>query len=95
MWLCQLLSELHVPQSEPTTLYSGNQSAIALSHDAKFHARTKHVNICHHFIHEKVNNGDINILYCPTNEMTANIFTKGLAKPKHSKFTEELGVLPA
>jgi hypothetical protein len=95
IWLRQLLDGLQIPQEGPTTLYADNQSAIALSRDPQFHARTKHVDIQHHFIREKVANGDIDIIYCPTHEMVADVLTKGLAKPKHTKFSGDMGMLQA
>jgi hypothetical protein len=95
IWLRQLLEELHFPQSKPTTIHCDNQSAIALVRDAQFHARTKHIDIRHHFIRDKLEDGTINVIYCPTNDMLADILTKGLAKPKHEHFRSEIGVRPA
>jgi hypothetical protein len=95
IWLRQLLDGLQIPQERPMTLYGDNQSAIALSRDPRFHARTKHVDIQHHFIRGKVANGDIDILYCPTHEMVADVLTKGLAKPIHTKFSGDMGMLQA
>ena len=45
LWLCSLLSQLFATDFEPTTLFSDNQSAIALMKDHQYHARTKHINI--------------------------------------------------
>ena len=45
LWLCSLLSQLFAMDFEPTTLFSDNQSAIALMKDHQYHARTKHINI--------------------------------------------------
>ena len=46
IWLCTILSELNSTFEEPTTLNCDNQGAIVLAKDNKFHARTKHIDIC-------------------------------------------------
>jgi hypothetical protein len=35
------------------------QGAIALAKDPMYHARTKHIEVQHHFVHEKVARGAI------------------------------------
>jgi hypothetical protein len=92
VWLRQLLHELFVPQENPTQLLMDNQSAIALTRDAQFHPRTKHIDIQYHFIREKLGDGAIYITYCPTHDMKADLLTKSLAKPRHKFLREELGV---
>ena len=71
---------------------SDNQGAIALAKNPIEHARTKHIDIRHHFIREKLESGDINIAYCGTGDMVADILTKGLARDKHEKHTREMGL---
>lgn len=95
IWLRYLFEGLGYAQTEPTIIFGDNQSAIALTQDAQFHARSKHFDIQNHFVREKIEAGIIEIFYCPTNEMLADVFTKGLPKPKHQKFMKELGMLPA
>lgn len=58
----------------------------------QYHKRMKHFDVKHHYIWEKVNDQSITIEYCPTKEMTANIFTKPLPKPKFQKHKAELGI---
>ncbi len=48
--------------------------------------RCKHVDIKYHFIRSSVNNGDITLVYCPTNEMVADVLTKPATKCKMMKF---------
>ena len=60
---------------DPITLYSDSQSAIALTKDGSYHAQTKHIDIQYHFIWFIVQNGSINLIYCPTEEMTADILS--------------------
>jgi len=95
IWLRHLFNGLNLPLKGSTSIHADNQSAIALSKDSQFHARSKHIDIQHHFIREKVGDGSIELVYCPTDEMLADILTKGLSKAKHEKFTRELGLLPA
>ena len=63
VWLKQLLSELQIEQSKPTVVYEDNQSAISMAQNAQFHGRTKHIDIRHHFVREKVKDGTIEVKY--------------------------------
>ena len=73
-------------------MFSDNQSAIALTHDHQYHARTKHINVRYHFIHWVVENGALRLVYCPTADMVADALTKALPSPKVKHFAECLGL---
>ena len=47
-------------------------------HD-KVRNKTQTLDIKHHFIHEQVANNNVELRFCPSNEMVADLFTKGLA----------------
>ena len=74
----------------PMLINSDNQSAIALAKDNRFHACTKHVDIRHHSICYTIENGKIQLQYCLTEEMTADIFTKALPSLKVKHFASQL-----
>jgi len=95
LWIHKLLKELSFLHSLslPTTLYCDNQGAITLSKDAKFHGRTKHIDVHFHFIRQTVTSGDIELTYIPTAQMTADIFTKSLSRVKFEKFRSDLNVM--
>jgi hypothetical protein len=95
LWIHKLLTELSSIFSFtlPTTLFCDNQGTIRLSKDATFHGRTKHIDVHFHFIRQTVSQGHINLIYCPTDDMIADTFTKSLARFKFEKFRKLLGVI--
>ena len=92
IWLRRLLSKLGICFDSPTTIYEDNQGAIDISKNPKHHDRTKHIDVCHHFIRERVATNEVAVVYCPTDNMTADILTKGLGSVKYRKFRDGLGV---
>ena len=77
------------------TLHCNNQLAIALTKDNAHHTRTKHIDIRYHFIRYAVQDGKIKLVYCPTNENTADILTKALPSLKAKHFAAALGLRAA
>ena len=94
IWLRSLLSDLGQELTSPTNIFEDNQGAIQLAKNPKFHNRTKHVDVTYHFIRERVNSNEISVTYCATNEMKADIMTKGLSKVLFEKFRCMLNVYP-
>jgi hypothetical protein len=92
LWLRNLLAEVFEPLSAATMLFLDNQSVIALTCDHQFHARTKHIDVCYHFIHWVVENGTLHLVYCPTADMVADALTKVLPLPKVKHFAGCLGL---
>ena len=75
------------------SIFSDNQSCISLSRNPTFHARTKHVEIQHHFVHDKIENGDIDLVFRGTQDMVADVLTKSLTREKHYKFKEMMVII--
>ena len=92
LWLRRIIGEVFQPLEKPITLHSDSQSAIALTKDGSYHAQTKHIDIRYHFIRFKVQNKSINPIYCPTEDMTADILTKALPNSKAKHFARLLGL---
>ena len=95
LWLRSFIGEVLVPLDEPITLFSDNQSAIALAKDHQYHMHMKHIDIRFHFICWVVNDGKIHLVFCPTNDMVANTLTKALPSPKVKHFAAKLGLRAA
>lgn len=82
IWLNGLKSELYSVQSS-IVVYGDNKGAIDLCKNVKFQARTKHIDVRHHFIRDHVQKGTIQMLRVSTKEMVADVFTKGLPHEAH------------
>src|SRR5260221_6275038 len=71
-----------------------NQSTIALAENPIFHARSKHIKVCHHWVHEKIEDSMIQLDYIPMADQIVDIFTKPLNSEKFQKFCDALGLVP-
>ena len=91
-WMRKLLEDLHAEQIEPTVIYADNQPAISIAQNPQYHSKTKHIDIKHHFVWEKVSDNTIKLEYWPTSKMLADILTKGLSYDKFSQLGELSGV---
>jgi hypothetical protein len=92
LWLRSLLGDIFAPVQGPTTLFSDNQSAIALTRDHQYHPRTKHIDVRYHFIRWVVEKGSLRLVYCPTADMVADALTKALPSAKVKHFASCLGL---
>jgi KUP system potassium uptake protein len=64
---------------EPATVYQDNLSTIAMIRNGSPTShRTRHINIRFFFAKDLETRGEINVEYCPTEDMIADFFTKPL-----------------
>lgn len=90
LYLKSVIQELLNSNSVKVTMFVDNQSAIRIIENGVINRRSKHIDVRYKFIHEKVKNGDVTIKYCSSNEQTADIFTKILAKVKFIYHTNKI-----
>lgn len=93
VWIRRLMMDLGYDKLISTTLFGDNQGSISLSRNPVFHACTKHIEIHFHWIREKIQDGSINIKFCSTEDVVADILTKSLDKGKLETFRRDMGLL--
>ncbi|XP_028109674.1 uncharacterized protein LOC114308301 [Camellia sinensis] len=93
-WIRMLLANLHISVPVPT-LWCDNLSAIAMSNNPVFHARTKHIEVDYHFVRERVASKKLHICHIPTSDQVADIFTKPLSVARFQYLQLQLNVLPS
>jgi hypothetical protein len=75
----QLMGEIfNAPITGTTTIWEGNQSAIAYPPNALVSEKTKHIGLKWHFLKAHVEHGTIRLRYLPTSPMVEDMFTKPL-----------------
>lgn len=58
-----------------------------------YHARSKHMEIQHHFVREKIESKEIDLIYCNTSDNVADIFTNPVGKIKFKIYRKKLDVV--
>ncbi|KAB2602155.1 hypothetical protein D8674_003160 [Pyrus ussuriensis x Pyrus communis] len=94
-WLRFVLEDFGEEQVEPTVLMCDNTSAIAIAKNPVFHQKTRHISRKFHFIRDAIQENEIELVYCKSEEQMADILTKALPKEKFNYFREMLGVKSA
>ena len=94
IWIRNLLESMNFKQEDATILFEDNQGSIALAKNPKDHSRAKHIDIKYHFVRHAVEEKNIQLVYCPTENMMADILTKGLPKPRFEQLRLFLGIKP-
>ena len=92
VWLRSLYVNLKLEMTAPTVVYEDNQSAICIAKNPQSHGRSKHIDIKYHFIREQVQQKTIEVKYCKTEDMIADLLTKGLGKEKFEKLRSMTGL---
>ena len=69
-----------------------NQGCIALVKNSTHHSRTKHIDVQHYFIREKLENQEICLKYCPTEDMILKVLTNSLVEDMHQALTKGMGL---
>lgn len=85
IYLRNLMKDLGYELKEATTLFQDNQACISMAKNPTNHQRRKHIDIKYHFINEAIENHQIRIVYCKSEDMHADIFTKPLSKTKFQR----------
>ena len=86
-----MVADLGIKEDMPL-LHCDSQSAIQLSKNPMFHAKTKHVDVRYHFIREVLEDKQIQLVKTHTSENPTDLLTKGLPKESFAHFCELMGI---
>ena len=91
-WFGGLCRELRLIDNSPITIMEDNQACIKFANDARFHQRSKHIDVRHHFIRDEIDNKAISLVYCPTEEQLADALTKPLDRVKFAAAVDDMNI---
>ena len=92
-WWRRIWLNFDCEQSIPTIIFDDNQGCIALAKNPVEHERTKHIDIRHHFIREMVESQVIDVQYVCSEEMLADLLTKGVSRDRHVKLCKLMNLV--
>ncbi|XP_075633672.1 uncharacterized protein LOC142606162 [Castanea sativa] len=88
-WLRSLFKDLGVSLSTPL-IWCDNISSISLASNPVFHARTKHLEVDYHYVHDKVVRKELDVRYICTTDQVADVFTKGRSSARFKLLANKL-----
>ncbi len=88
IWLINFLSHQGY-NVKKKVIYQDNQSAIRMEKNGRnaCTGNSRHVDIRYFFVHDRVRSGNLEVIYCPTDRMVADFFTKPLQGSIFRKFS--------
>jgi hypothetical protein len=92
LWMKATLNDFGI-KFKQVSLLCDNESAIKLTNNPVQYARTKHIDVRHHFIRDHQQKRDILIEIVATDDQLADIFTKPLDEKRFCKLRNELNIL--
>jgi hypothetical protein len=88
-----LLCDLCIPLFSPPKLWCDNIGATYLSINPVFHACTKHVKIDFHFVHDRVADKSLQVLFIPNkDDQLVDVLTKPIVSTRFKDFYYKLHV---
>lgn len=88
------LQELSLHDLTNVVVFNDNLGAKKLADNPIFHSRSKHIDLRHHFIRDALHSGQLRIEHIPTEDMTADVMTKALPRPKHIRCLRVIELAP-
>ncbi|KAE8713459.1 hypothetical protein F3Y22_tig00110209pilonHSYRG00092 [Hibiscus syriacus] len=92
-WVAALLDSMGIELQGTPVIWCDNSSAISMSANLIYHAKTKHVELDVHFVRENVATNKLKVNYVPSSHQVADGFTKALSKDYFNVFRQRLGVV--
>ena len=77
--------------AEAIIIKEDNQGAIALAQNPVAHSRTKYIDTRFHHTQDALEQGTIDIVYCPTSEIVADLCTKSIPRGQFEKLRALMG----
>ncbi|KAJ4719028.1 Retrovirus-related Pol polyprotein from transposon TNT 1-94 [Melia azedarach] len=81
LWMKRFLQELDFKQQQ-YVVFCDNQSAIHLSKNSSFHAKSKHIDVRYHWLRDALNDNMFELEKIHTNHNASDILTKTLPREK-------------
>jgi hypothetical protein len=76
VYVRRLLGDLGIDVRAPTVVFEDNQAVISIASAEALSKRLRHVDIQYHYIHEKVADGTVTLVYRDGEQQAADILTK-------------------
>jgi len=81
--LTLFLSLTKLPLPIPFPIFCDNQSTCTIANTDTISSQTKHIDVCHHFIHQHINDGIFNTIWIPMSNIGAGQSVRSCGKARN------------
>ena len=92
LWMKKLLHDYGIPQ-DIMCVFCDNTNTINLSKNLVHHSKSKHIEICYHFIQDLVEDKVVCLEFIHTDNQKEDIFTKPLDGQRFESFCKTISVV--
>lgn len=93
-WILKLMADVGEQLVGPVLVHEDNQSCIALTKGDRAERKAKHIDTKFNFVKDMVRDGIVQLQYCATEQMQADLLTKPLQAVKLRQHREAIGIKP-
>ena len=72
---------------DKTSLFGDNKGSLVLAKNPADHQKSKHIEVRYFFIRQKVAEQRVEVIYCKTTDMLADVLTKSLDMKQHERLS--------
>lgn len=91
-WIQKLMADVGQQLVLPIVVHEDNQSCIALTREDRTERKAKHIDTKYNFVKDMVRDGTVQLQYCPTEQMEADLLTKPLQAVKLRQLRRAIGI---
>lgn len=77
-WIKNLIWKMGFNREKSTDFLCDNQGAVFVGNNAAYNPRSKRIDLQHHYLRQRVKEGELKLLHCASKHMVADIMTKAL-----------------
>ena len=92
LWLLKLMEDVGEKPTKSIIVREDNQSCIAMLQAGGGSRKTKHIDTRYNFVRDLMINNRIEVVYCPTELMTADALTKPLSRVRLEGCRRDMGI---
>ena len=93
LWIKSVLKDLEIKYTDPINLYYNNKATIQIAQNPVQHDRTKHVEIDHNFIKERLDQKIICFPFVNSANQLADVLTKAVSNKDFYRMIGKLGMI--
>jgi hypothetical protein len=93
-WWIQVFRQVKFDPEIQPTIYCDNEQTVGIvkKEDERLHTKLRHVDTHQMWVRQEVQQGRLQVGWCPTADMPADGLTKSLVRQKHAEFVRQLGL---